>query len=87
LKPDVKEVIGLLMRLTSGAEVSREELRDIAFEADGDLETLLNESYVKLCEFANDRQLRRDDPGLDQDMRREFEILLSRIVSVYDAVS
>jgi len=50
-----KEVVGLLMRVLGGGEVSHKELDDLGFEADGELETALNEAYVKLREFANDR--------------------------------
>jgi hypothetical protein len=80
MERDVKEVIGILMRVIDGAEVSHEELDDLAFEADGELETALNLAYVKLCEFANDHDLRCDDPKMDQDMRSScrFVWIISR---------
>ena len=69
---DVKEVVGIVMSVLDGGEVTHQELDDLAFEADGELETALNEAYVKLCEFANDRTLRLNDPKTDQSMRSEL---------------
>jgi hypothetical protein len=56
MERDIKDVIGVLMRVLEGGEISHDELDDLAFEADGELETALNEAYVKLREFANDRE-------------------------------
>ena len=53
---------------------------DLAFEADGALETALNEAYVKLREFANDRSLRLNDRKVDQSMRAEPKDCLDNIV-------
>jgi len=39
------------------------ELNDLEFEADGKLEIALNAAFIKLQEFAYDRDLRRSDPG------------------------
>jgi hypothetical protein len=52
MERDIKDVIGVLMRVLDGGEVSHEELDELGFEADGELETALNEAYVKLriCE-------------------------------------
>jgi hypothetical protein len=41
MERDMKDVIGVLMPILDGAEVSHEELNDLAFEADGELETAL----------------------------------------------
>jgi hypothetical protein len=81
---DTKEVIGVLMRVLDGADVSHEELNDLMFEADGELETALNEAYVKLREFANDCSLRLNDPGIDRSMRSELKDCLDNIVRASD---
>jgi hypothetical protein len=39
---DVKEVVGLVMSVLNGGEVTHRELDDLAFEADGELETARN---------------------------------------------
>jgi hypothetical protein len=41
---------------------------------------ILNEAYVKLREFANDRELRAKDPQFDCDMRTGLQDSLDRIV-------
>jgi hypothetical protein len=77
---DVKDVIGIIMSVLDGAEVTHEELDDLAFEADGELETALNEAYVRLREFANDRSLRLNNPEMDLSMRSELKDSLDSIV-------
>lgn len=77
---DVKDVIGILMRILDGAEATQEELNDLTFEAEGELETALNEAYVKMHEFANDHELRLNDPEMDQRMRSELKDCLDNIV-------
>lgn len=62
LHGDIKEIVGLLMRVLDGDEVRESELSDLGFEAEGDLETALNEAYVQLGEFARALDLRRIDP-------------------------
>jgi hypothetical protein len=77
---DVKDVVGTLMRVCGGGEVTPDELADIGFEAEGELETILNEAWVKLKEFANDRELRARDAQRDADMRAGLQDSLDRIV-------
>jgi hypothetical protein len=79
-RDDVKDVVGTLMRVLGGGEVAPEELQDIGFEAEGELETILNEAWVKLREFANDRELRAQDPERDRAMRAGLQESLDRIV-------
>jgi hypothetical protein len=81
---DVKDVIGVLMRVLGGGEVSHEELDDLGFEADGELETALNEAYVKLQEFANDRAVRLNDRRFDRNMRFGLQECLDKIVRAWD---
>lgn len=55
---DVKELIGIIMRVLDRAEIDEAEVLDLDFEAEGELKTALNEAYIKLLEFAHDRGLR-----------------------------
>ena len=87
MERDIKDVIGILMRVLAGGEVSHAELDDLAFEADGELETALNEAYVKLREFANDRDPRRNDLKIDRDMRSELQDCLDNVVKACDQAS
>ena len=87
MERDIKDVVGVLMRVVGGSEVSHEDLDDVVFEADGELEEALNEAYVKLRTFANDRDLRRNDPKLDHDMRAALQECLDNIVRVCDRTS
>jgi hypothetical protein len=48
---DVKEVVGILMRVLGGAEITEAEVLDLEFEADDELQEVLNETFVKLLEF------------------------------------
>jgi len=87
MERDIKEVIGVLMRVLDGGEVSHEELNDLGFEADGKLEEALNEAYIELRQFANDRELRLNDPRLDGEMRSELQDCLDKIVRACDQTS
>ncbi len=80
MERDIKDVIGILMRALDGGDVSHEDLDDLAFEADGKLETALNEAYVKPREFANDRDLRLNDDEIDRRMRLDLRDCLDAIV-------
>jgi hypothetical protein len=81
---DIKEVVGALMRAIGGDEISRSEVEDLAFEAPGELQTALNEAYIKLLEFAFDREARQDDQRLDREMRSELQNALDKIVRLSD---
>jgi hypothetical protein len=81
---DVKEVVGVLMRILDGGEVSQEQLAELSFEADGELQVALNGAYIKLMEFAFDRELRLADAALDRAMRSALQEHLDRIVVAWD---
>ena len=68
------------MRVLDGGEVTPDELEHVGFEAEGELETILNEAWVKLKEFVNDRALRAKDSQRDADMRAGLQDSLDRIV-------
>jgi hypothetical protein len=59
MERDIKDVVGILMRVRDGGEVLPAELKDVVFEADGELAAALSAAFIKLQEFADDRDLRR----------------------------
>ena len=61
-----KEIVGVLMQVLGGAEISHDQLTELSFEADGELQRALNEAYIKIMEFAYDSELRVRDPVLDR---------------------
>jgi hypothetical protein len=83
---DIKELIRVLMRVLDGGEVAREEIADLAFEAEDEaLTASLNGAYIALLEFAHDRDLRRRDRARDAAMRRQLQDCLDDIVRRCDA--
>jgi hypothetical protein len=81
---DLKEVVGVLMRVLDGGEVSQTELANLSFDAEGELHVALTEAYIKLLEFAHDYDLRSRDRDADRAMRRQLKTCLDRIVDVCD---
>jgi hypothetical protein len=84
---DVKDVIGVIMRVLDGAEISEDDVLDLEFEADGELLAVLNEAYINLLEFVHDRDRRLNDSQLDQRARATLREVLGRIVHLSDAAS
>ena len=66
---DIKEMVGMLIRVLGDAEVAEDEVLDLGFEADGELLIVLNEAYIRLLEFVHDRKLRVADRDLDMKER------------------
>lgn len=60
---------------------------DLDFEAEGKLRAALNDAYIKLLEFAHDRDLRRTNPGLDTAERAALRDSLKKIVQLCDTGS
>jgi hypothetical protein len=85
MMPDIKEVIGLLMRALGGGEVTQAEVLDLDFEADGELLAALNDAYINLLEFAHDRELRSADPDLAERQRADLQRALNRITGLCDS--
>jgi hypothetical protein len=81
---DIKELVGVLMRVLGNAEVTEDEILDLDFEADGELLIALNEAYIKLLEFVHDRNLRLADRDLDRRERAALQDSLNKIVKLYD---
>ena len=82
---NVKDVIGLIMRVLDGAEISKDDVLDLEFEADGALLAALNGAYMKLLEFAYDRERRINDRQFDQRERAALQQVLNDIVRLSDA--
>ena len=84
---DVKDVIGVIMRLLDGAEISQDDVLDLEFEAEGQLLAALNDAYIKLPEFAHDREQRLGDRDLDARERATLRHVLNEIVRLSEAES
>jgi len=84
MERDLKEVVGVLMRVLDGGEVSQAELADLSFDAEGELHAALTDAYIKLLEFAHDYDLRNRDHEADRIMRAALKTCLDRIVDVCD---
>jgi hypothetical protein len=84
---DVKDVIGVIMRVLDGAEISQDDVLELEFEAEGELLAALNEAYIKLLEFAHDREQRLGDRHLDARERATLHHVRNEIVRVSDAES
>ena len=81
---DVKEVVGVLMRVLDGEEVTQAEVEELGFEGEGDVQAALHDAYIKLLEFAHDRDARQKDRAADQAMRERLQACLNRIVAACD---
>ena len=82
---DVKEVVGALMRVLGGDEISCGEVEDLAFEATGELQDALNEAYIKLLQFAFDHDERKTDPKYHAEMRAALERSLDEIIRLSES--
>jgi hypothetical protein len=78
LDGDLKEVVGTLMRVLDGEEISPREVEDLAFQADGE------QAYIKLLEFAYDCDAGLRGPNLTDEMRAELQRCLEEIVRCTD---
>ena len=81
---DVKEVVGVLMRVLDGEEVTQAEVEELGFEGEGDVQAALNDAYVKLLQFVHDRDRRRNDAAADGAMRQSLQACLDKIVAACD---
>ena len=85
MEGDVKEIVGALMLVLGGGEITREEIEDLTFDAEGELETTLNEAYIRLLEFAFDHDAQCEDERLDHEKRAALQGILDKIVRLSDA--
>ena len=81
---DVKEVIGVLMRVLSGEEITQADVEDLGFEGEGELQAALNAAYITLLEFVHDREARQRDRALDGRMRASLQACLDEITVACD---
>ncbi len=84
MAPDVKEMIGVLMRVLDGGEITLADVQDLEFEGEGELQIALNEAYIRLLEFVHDRDARSNDRDLDRAMRAGLQACLDSIVAACD---
>ncbi len=84
---DIKDLIGVIMRVLDGAEISEDDVLDVEFEADDELLDALNEAYIKLLEFAHDRERRINDSHLAQEARATLQRVLNEIVRLSNSES
>ena len=82
---DVKELIGIIMRILDGTEVAEADVLDLDFTAEGELLDALNDAYIKLLEFVHDRELRHARPDLDKKARAALQASLNEIARLCDA--
>jgi hypothetical protein len=82
VEQDVKEVVGTLMHVIDGGEISPEEAEELTFDARGRLGAALNDAFIKLLEFAHDRDARSRDRNLDSAMRETLRECLEAVVQV-----
>jgi hypothetical protein len=87
LQPDVKEVVGTLLRALGNAEISEQDVLDLGFDAEGELGIALEEAFILLLQFAQDIELRRGDAELDRKERADLQRALDRIVALYDGAA
>jgi hypothetical protein len=81
---DVKEVIGVLMRALDGEDITQEEVEELGFQGEGDVQAALNDAYIKLLKFVGDRDRRRNNPTADRKMRQSLQACLDNIVAACD---
>lgn len=81
---DVKEVIGVLMRVLDGEEIMQADVEDLGFEGEGEVQAALNAAYIKLLEFVHDRDARQRDRALDRRMRESLQACLDQITVACD---
>jgi hypothetical protein len=81
---DVKEVVGVLMRVLGGEEITQADVEDLGFEGDGELQAALNAAYIKLLEFVHDRNALQRDRALDLTMRESLQACLDQIAAACD---
>lgn len=66
---DVKDVVGIIMRVLDGAEISEDGVLDVEFDADGAVLAVLDEACIMLLAFVHDHDRRLSDRQLDQNAR------------------
>ena len=81
---DIMGVVGAIMFVLADAELPVAYVEDLEFDATGELESALNEAFIKLLEFAHDHHLRASNQSLDREMRSELQRSLKKIVDLVE---
>ena len=81
---DIMGVVGAIMFVLADAELPVAYVEDLEFDATGELESALNEAFIKLLEFAHDHHLRASDEALDREMRSELQRSLKKIADLVE---
>jgi hypothetical protein len=81
---DIKDIVGVLMRVLGGCEVTRAEVMELSFEADGELLAALNEAYITLLEFTHDRESGGDNDEVFLKTRAGLQDCLDKILDACD---
>lgn len=84
---DVKEVVGVLMQVLDGAEITQADVEDLEFEGEGDVQVALNDACSTLLEFVRKQDARQSDDALDRAMRHRLQACLDRIIAACDRAS
>jgi hypothetical protein len=78
---DIKELIGVLMRLLAGEELATGEVLNVRYEVNSDdAAGSVNAAYVGVMEFIDQRERRMRNPDHDRAMRAELQHYLDEIV-------
>jgi ribosome recycling factor len=81
---DIRDVVGAIMFVLAGAELPVVYVEVLEFDAIGELESALNEAFIKLLEFAHDHHLRASNQSLDREMRSELQRSLEKIADLVE---
>ena len=84
---DIIDIVAALMSVNGGVELSVVEVEALTFDAGGELETALNEAFIKLLEFAHDADRRARNLLLDRRMRADLGRCLDKIARLSDAAT
>ena len=80
----IMDVVGAIMFVLAGAELPVAYVEGLEFDATGELESALNEAFIKLLEFAHDHHLRANHQSLDREMRSELQRSLEKIAGLVE---
>lgn len=81
---DIMEVVGAIMFVLAGAELPVAYVEGLKFDATGELESAMNEAFIKLLEFAHDHDLRATNLALDGEMRSALQRSLEKIAALVE---
>jgi hypothetical protein len=78
---DIKELVGVLMRLLAGEEIATGEVLNVRYDVGSDdAASSVNAAYVGVMEFIDQRDRRTREPDYDRAMRARLQHHLDEIV-------